>query len=91
MKRPQFITIFIACQILLIFLQIHKHTQFIKQSYRKQYNEKLHEELAHKKQQLTQELYAAHNPERIEQFARESLQMKNATLAQVKRLGVAHG
>ena len=40
MKKNSFITIVITTHIILIFLQVHKHTLFIKNSYHQQQCEK---------------------------------------------------
>ena len=86
MKKNSFITLFITAHILLIFLQIHKHTLFIKNSYNHQQCEKKVVALQEKKQTLTQELYALKDRENIKKYAQDKLKMRPYALNQVKRL-----
>jgi len=86
MKKNSFLTIFISAHIFLIFLQIHKHTLFVKNSYNHQLCEKSIATLTEKKQTLTQELYALKDRENIKKYAQEKLKMRPYALNQVKKL-----
>ncbi|HEX4068678.1 MAG TPA: hypothetical protein VHX42_01145 [Candidatus Babeliales bacterium] len=86
MKKNSFITLFITAHIVLIFLQIHKHTLFIKNSYNHQECDKKIAALTEKKQTLTQELYALKDRENIKKYAQDKLKMRPYALNQVKRL-----
>lgn len=86
MKKHSFITIFITAHILIIFLQIHKHTLFIKNSYNHQQCEKKLALLQEKKQTLTQELYALKDRDNIKKYAQDKLKMRPYALNQVKKL-----
>lgn len=86
MNRTFFIYLFIFSHIGFVFLQIHKHTQFIKQTYAKQKNERLLASLQVKKQQLTQELYVAKNHSAIQEFAKNKLNMAPVRLSQIKKV-----
>jgi cell division protein FtsL len=86
MKKNYFITFFITSHILLIFLQIHKHTLFIKHNYEQQQCEKKIATLTEKKQILTQELHALKDRENIKKYAQNKLGMRPYTLKQVKKL-----
>lgn len=86
MKKKSFLTVFISAHIILIFLQIHKHTLFIKNSYNHQLCEKKLATLTEKKQTLTQELYALKDRENIKKYAQEKLNMRPYALNQVKKL-----
>jgi cell division protein FtsL len=86
MKKNSFITLFITAHILLIFLQIHKHTLFIKNSYNHQQCEKKLALLQEKKQTLTQELYELKDRENIKKYAQNKLKMRPYALNQVKKL-----
>jgi len=88
MKKNSFLTIFISAHILLIVLQIHKHTLFIKNSYKHQQCEKKLVALTEKKQTLTQELYALKDRDNIKKYAQEKLHMRPYALNQVKKLHV---
>ena len=86
MKKNSFLTIFISAHIILIFLQIHKHTLFVKNNYQHQQCEKKLASLTEKKQILTQELHALKDRENIKKYAQEKLGMRPYALNQVKKL-----
>ena len=86
MKKHSFITLVISAHILIIFLQIHKHTLFIKISYNHQQCEKKLALLQEKKQTLTQELYALKDRDNIKKYAQDKLKMRPYALNQVKKL-----
>ena len=86
MKKGSILTTFIAIHISFIFLQIHKHMQFIKQSFEKQKNERLFAQLIKEKQALANQLHTLQNKNDIKQFAQEHLHMKSVSLKQMKRI-----
>jgi hypothetical protein len=86
MKRGIFLTIFISTHITFVVLQIHKHSQFIKQSYRKQKNEQLRNKLLQEKQSLVHQWYALHNQDQIKEYAQKKLGMIAINLQQIKKL-----
>ena len=86
MKKNSFLTLFIFCHVILIFLQIYKHTLFIKNSYNHQKYEKKLVALTEKKQNLTQKLYALKDREEIKKYAQNNLNMRPYTINQVKKL-----
>ena len=86
MKKFSFITFFITAHIILIFLQVHKHTLFIKNSYNQQLFEKNIATLKEKKQKFTQELHALKDRDAIKEFARHTLHMRPYTLNQITKL-----
>ena len=86
MKKNKFITLFIAAHILFIFLQVYKHTQFVKSTYEQQKHEKKHSDLKTKKQTLIQQLYALKDRNNIRKFAKKSLKMRPIRLNQVKNM-----
>ena len=85
-KKNAFITFFITAHIILIFLQIHKNTLFIQNSYNQQLYEKKISSLTDKKQLLVQELHALKDREAIKKFAQNNLNMKPYSLNQIKKL-----
>lgn len=85
-KKKAFITFFITAHIILIFLQIHKNTLFIQNSYNQQLYDKKISVLTEKKQFLVQELHAMKDRETIKKFAQNNLQMKPYNLNQIKKL-----
>jgi len=86
MKKNSFIAIVITAHIVFIFLQVHKHTLFIKNSYNHQECEKKIALLKDKKQTLTQELYALKDRDAIKKYAHDTLKMRPYALNQVKKL-----
>jgi cell division protein FtsL len=86
MKKISFLTFFITAHIVLIFLQVHKYTLFIKNSYNQQQCEKTIATFTNKKQTLTQELYALKDRENIKRYAQNKLGMRPYALNQVKKL-----
>ena len=86
MKKISFLTTFISAHIILIVLQIHKHTLFIKNSYNQQQCEKKMVVLKDKKQTLTQELHAMKDRDNIKKYAQSKLNMRPYALNQVKKI-----
>ncbi len=86
MKRPYFITIFVATHIFFIFFQIHKHSKIIRLSYQKQKSEQKREQLVQRVQELTQQLHALKEKSSIKKFAQETLGMQKIKLSQVKKI-----
>lgn len=86
MKKGRFLTLFIMTHVGFIFLQIHKHMQFIKQSFVKQKNERILAQLEQHKQELTNQWYGLQNKSDIKKYALETLHMQPVKLSQLKRL-----
>ena len=86
MKKGTFLTLFLSTQIAFVFLHIHKHMLFIKQSFRKQKNERELAQYAQTKQELTNHLYALQSRSTIKEFAQKELQLKPLSLAHIKRI-----
>lgn len=86
MKRNTFIAMFITAHIVFIFLQVHKHTQFVTFTYARQKLEKKQNTLQQEKQLLTQQLYALKDRDTVKKFARKTLKMRPIRLNQVKKL-----
>jgi hypothetical protein len=72
--------------VTFIFLQIHKHAQFIQASYRNQKNEQLMAKLSHEKEQRMHKLYALQNKDSIKQYAQRKLAMSSVRLNQIKKI-----
>lgn len=85
MKKITFIAVFLSTQVLLVFLQIYKHSQFIKTSYAQQTNEHRKEELMHSVQKLTHQLQTLKNSSTISTFAKK-LGMRNVKINQIHTL-----
>lgn len=86
MKKHWFITVFICTHVLFTFLNVHKNSNVVKQLYRKQHQEKIKEDLLHKKQQLMHQLYALQQRTHVRKFAQENLAMVDVSLNQIKKI-----
>jgi len=86
MNKASFASMVIITNLLFIFLQIHKSSQFIKTSYQKQKIERKRNELQEEKELLTHKLYAAQNRTEIKRYTQTALRMKPVTFNQIKHL-----
>ncbi len=88
-KRKLFFSTFVAVHLIFAFLQIHKHTQFIHESYRKQKNEKLYAALLKEKDTLIHKIHILQNKDAIKQYAQAQLNMTALNLKQIKKVSNA--
>ena len=88
-KRRLFFSTFVTVHLVFVFLQIHKHTQFIHESYRKQKNEKLYAKLLTEKDTLIHKIHTLQNKELIKQYAQTQLRMTALNLKQIKKVSDA--
>lgn len=70
--------------VIVIILQIHKQSSFIKLSYDKQRLEKEQRELIAQQDNLTQRLSKLQDHEAIKQYALNKLHMKHISLNQIR-------
>lgn len=85
MKKTTFISLFITTHLCLIFMQIYKHSQFVKESYKKQELEQKIESLVQQEQNISQQLYTAKNLKETKKYA-DSHNMQKIKLNQIKKL-----
>lgn len=69
---------------------MRKQMLFIKESYRKQKNERLFARLEQQRQELTNKLCTAQSRTEIKSYAETTLHMRTAQLSQLKRLPHVH-
>ena len=86
MNKTTFISIVVLANLLFIFLQIHKSSQFIKTSYQKQKIELVKNELVQEKELLTHKLYTLKNRSEIKKYAQTILKLRPIRFNQIKRL-----
>jgi len=86
MKRSTFIILFVIINVLLIMLQIYKHSQSIKLSYIKQRHEQEYQNLLQKKQGLLQQLYALKSPSTVKKKVTQELGMQELTFNNIKKI-----
>ncbi len=86
MKKTIFITLFIVTHIGFLFLQIQKQMESVKESFRKQKNERTLTQLEQEKQALTNTLQSLQNKQEIKEFAQKKLHLQPISLTQIKRL-----
>ena len=88
MKQSRFLTIFVVTHVAFILLQIHKHTQIVRHSYKKQEYEQQLVALNEKKEHLTHHLAALKSHEAIQQFAKKELNMEPIKLHHIKKIAL---
>ena len=86
MKKQFFIALFVSTHIAFLFLHIHKHMQFIKESFAKQSNEQLLAKMKQKKEAKQNELFALQNKHDIKTVATQKLALRPMNMTQLKRL-----
>lgn len=84
-KNNYFIYIFISINLLFIFLQIYKQSNFVKLSYKKQRLEKEKELLIQKKDNLNHKMLELKNPNAVKKFVIQNLNMKKIGINQVRK------
>ena len=80
------VVIFVATNLLFIFLQIHKQSQFVRLSYNKQRLEKEHESLLKQRNDLVHKLYLQQGRKHVKQYAKDKLGMRSTTVRQVHKV-----
>ncbi len=85
-KKNLFLIFFITTNVGFFFLQIKKQMLFIKESFRKQKNERVLAMKEQEQQKLMNQLYTTQNKADIKQYAHHTLHMKPVQLTQVKKL-----
>jgi hypothetical protein len=86
MPKISFLLVIVGSQLFFVFLLINKSSKFIKESYEKQKLELTKSELLHKKEVLTNQLYAHKNPTLIKKFAQEILKLQPIKINQIKKI-----
>lgn len=86
MKKNLFLSLFIITNIGFLFLRIREQMLFIKESFRKQKYERTLAKLEQKKQEIEHAVHLAQNKQEVKQYAQETLNMKPARLAQLKKV-----
>ena len=79
------IVIFVATNLLFIFLQIHKQSQFVRLSYDKQRLEKEHETLLKERNDFVHKLYLQQSRKHVKQYAKDKLGMRPTSVRQMHR------
>jgi len=85
-SKKAFLFIFISVNLIFIFLQIYKHSVFVKLSYEQQRLEREQENLAKKKIDLIEKLHTNQRHKPVKDFAEDKLKMQRIKLKQIKRL-----
>lgn len=86
MNQSRFLTIFITANVLFILLHIHKHTQIVRHSYKKQELEQQIHFLCEEKERLLQKICNLKNHEAIQTYAQKELNMQQLQLHQIKKI-----
>lgn len=86
LSKNLFLCTFITVNILFVFLLIYKKSYQTHISYEQQKLEKELDTLKKEKQQLTETLYVAKNPQAIKKFAEKNLGLTNMNMKQIKKI-----
>ena len=86
MKKKAFIVLFFVTHIGFFFLHIHKHMQFIKESFTKQKHEQELAKASQQKQARLNDLYALQNKQDVKTYAAQTLAFKPVKITQLHRL-----
>ena len=78
--------LFISVNLLFIFLQIHKQSQFIKFSYSSQRLEKEYEQLDKQRNELVHQIYLQQGNKNIKKYASQHLGMSNTKVTQIHKV-----
>lgn len=89
MKKSPFFGLVITIQVLFVLLYIHKASQCMDESYRKQKLEARAKELIHTKQLLAHKIEREKSQAEITQFAKNKLHMTPITLKQVQKVSIS--
>lgn len=84
-KNNLFIYVFIAINLLFIFLQIYKQSNFVKLSYKKQRLEKEKDLLIQKKDNLNQKFLELKNPNLVKNSVTQNMKMKKIGINQIRK------
>lgn len=85
-KKHFFLVLFIAVNIMFVFLLIYKQSLSTHLFYKQQLLDKEIEKLTTQKQELTHALYEQKNKNNILDYATTNLGMQKVTLKQIKKL-----
>ncbi len=86
MKRNTFAALFVATHVTFIFMHIYRQTLVVRETFRKQKNERTLELLTQRQQELTTQLCCLKNHMEIKRYAQQELGMQPITLKQVRRV-----
>jgi hypothetical protein len=86
MKKSHIISSIVGLHIFLVTLQIHKHSNFIKLTYHKQYLQQSERKLTTLKHERDQQLAALSNPTKVQTFSEKHLGLTHISLRQLQRL-----
>lgn len=77
---------FVSTNLLFIFLQIHKQSQFVKISYAAQRLEKEKEQLLRQRNELVHQLHLQQGRKHVQKYAQESLGMHKTSVSQIHKI-----
>src|SRR3990167_5873121 len=83
------IVIFVMTNLLFIFLQIHKQSQFVKLSYANQRLEKEKYQLIRQRNELVHQLYLQQSRKNVQKYAQDQLGMHETSVRQIHKMDLA--
>lgn len=80
------VVIFVTINLLFIFLQIHKQSQFVKLSYSRQRLEKEQEQLIRQRNDLVHQIYLQQDRKHVQKYASDKLGMSKTGVGQIHKI-----
>lgn len=86
MKKISFVILFVATQLLLLVLQLHKHADRVRLVYAKQKKEAQRAQLVERREHVLQKMHELTGRTEIKRYAQEQLKLEPIQLRQIKRV-----
>jgi len=80
------VIVFVVINLIFIFLQIHKQSQFVKLSYARQRLEKEKDQLIRQRNELVHQIYLQQSRKNVQKYAQDQLGMRETSVAQIHKV-----
>ena len=84
------VVVFVATNLLFIFLQIHKQSQFVKLSYSRQRLEKEQDQLNKQRNDLIHKIYLQQSRKNVKKYATSKLGMQDTSVQQIHNIDIVY-
>lgn len=82
------VVVFVMINVLFIFLQIHKQSQFVQLSYARQRLEKEKELLLNQRNKLVHQLHVQQSRKNVQKYAQDHLGMGQTSVKQIHKISL---
>ncbi len=82
------VVVFVMINVMFIFLQIHKQSQFVQLSYARQRLEKEKELLLRQRNELVHQLHVKQSRKNVQKYAQEQLGMRESSVSQIHKISL---